>query len=298
MYGLGASLYNRKAVAKVYSVKGRPADNPLIVHISKKEELQNLTRKLLPEANLLINKFWPGPLTLVCRRSKNVPKTVTAGLNTVAVRMPSHPVAQKLLRSLGEPIAAPSANRSGRPSPTRYKDVVQELGDAVDFILSGGHSRLGLESTVLDITRRPFTILRPGSVTLEELQTVVPEVQYYERKKIKGAVRSPGLKHRHYEPRCKVVLVASKDWDKTCEEWKKKKFKLGVYAFRQKIEKDKKIIFFRSFKGNKKAYAKHLYAAFFDAEKAGVEALLVEAISPKGVGRAIMDRLQRASGNG
>jgi len=296
VYGLGARLYDEKAIAKIFSVKGRPADNPLIVHISNKKEIEILTRDLDSEAGKLIEKFWPGPLTLVCKRSKKVPLNVTAGLETVAVRMPKHPIALKLLRALGEPIAAPSANRSGRPSPTRYEDVMNELGKDVDLVLSGGHTSLGLESTVVDVTVKPFHILREGFVTYEQLKKVVSvEAPVGEaQKKIKTA-RSPGMKHQHYKPNCKVLLVEPKEWKKSLDHWMNEDYKLGLFSCSQKSPQNKKIVFARHFKGDKLKFARHIYSTFFDAEKEGVEVLLVESMKPTGVGRAILDRLSRAS---
>ena len=295
VYGLGARLSDPEAIRKVYRVKGRPSDNPLIVHVSGPEAFRRLTKRAPPEAFRLIRRFWPGPLTLVCRRSKLVPKTVTAGLETVAVRMPSHPVALKLLKAVGDPVAAPSANRSGRPSPTNARDVARELSGRVDLIIAGGHSRVGLESTVLDVTRKPFRILRPGAVTLEDLRKVVPEVESASARAPRGAAASPGLKHRHYRPSCSVVLVQPDQWDENLRRWARKGLKLGALSLRRRIPKRGVVVFSRSFGGDTGRFARSLYSSFFRAEQAGVEALLVESIEKRGVGAALMDRLSRAA---
>ena len=295
VYGLGAALFNERAIRKIYKVKGRARNNPLIVHIADAQQLETLVGKISQDVQKLIKKFWPGPLTIVCKRKAVVPSQVSAGLNTVAVRMPKNPVARKLIRMLGEPIAAPSANRSGRPSPTRYADVVKELGDQVDLVLNEKPSRLGLESTVVDTTRIPFQILRPGFVTLEDLKKVVPHVQPPSAKLNPKVFRSPGVGHPHYQPSFPVVLVRSKVWKKTLSKWKNKKLRLGVFSYRKEIPAYSSIVYSRKFFGDKVEYARNLYSNFFEAEEAGVEMLLAESVDKKGVGLALMDRLSRAS---
>lgn len=294
VYGLGARLFSPKGIQKIYSVKGRPSDNPLIVHIARLEQMSLLTEDLPAGAERIIKKFWPGPLTLVCRKSALVPKTVTAGLETVAVRMPSHPVARKLIEAVGEPIAAPSANRSGRPSPTRYADVVRELGGDADLILDGGSSEFGLESTVLDVTRVPFKILRPGSITLEALKKVFPKIALSAKLGKSGRAASPGMKHRHYQPACKVVLVDPKRWKKTVASWSRKNLLIGLLSRAKSIPLSSAVVFNQSF-SREEDYAKNLYRSFFEAEKKDVDVLLVERTAGTGLGAAIMDRLNRAS---
>ncbi len=293
VYGLGARLFSPEGIRNIYSVKGRPSDNPLIVHVSRIEQLDLLAEDLPAGARKLIKKFWPGPLTLVCRKSALVPKTVTAGLDTVAVRMPRHPIARKLIEAVGEPIAAPSANRSGRPSPTRRADVVRELGKDVDLIMEGGSSEFGLESTVLDVTKTPFKILRPGSITLEALRKVFPRVILNAKLRKGSAAASPGMKHRHYQPACKVVLVEPKLWKKTLATWSRKNLQLGTLS-RAAVPFSASIVFRQSF-SREADYAKNLYRSFFEAEKKDVDVLLVEKTAGRGLGTAIMDRLSRAS---
>ncbi len=294
VYGLGARLFSVQGIQKIYSVKGRPEDNPLIVHISNLEQLALLTENVPLGARKIIRKFWPGPLTIVCHKSALVPKSVTAGLDTVAIRMPQHPVARKLIDAVGEPIAAPSANRSGRPSPTRYNDVVKELGEDVDLILDGGSSRIGLESTVIDVTKIPFTVLRPGFITLEEMKKVFPKISAGKNHLSSGRARSPGMKHRHYQPACKVVLVEPGSWRNEIAEWSRKSSQLGVLSFARRIPQSNSIIFSKTILHDED-YAKNLYKNFFEAEKKSVDVLLVEKRAGLGLGAAIMDRLTRAS---
>lgn len=293
VYGLGARLSSERAVRKVYRVKGRPSDNPLIVHVATFQQFRALTRDLPKEAWALAAAFWPGPLTLVCRKSQAVPETVTAGLETVAIRMPNHRLARALIRAAGEPIAAPSANRSGRPSPTRFDDVRNELEGRADLILRGGDSRVGLESTVVDVTQRPFRILRPGFISVEQLRAVVPDVRAW-KGAVRGAAKSPGMKHRHYQPACKVVMVRPELWQKSVRDWTRRSLRLGVLSYTQAIPQAANICLRRRFRGQEQ-YARHLYSGFFEAERKKVDVLLVESPQAQGVGLALMDRLSRAS---
>lgn len=295
VYGLGAQAFNSKAVKKIFKIKGRPCDNPLIVHIGRANQLNSLAQNIPNEAAKLIQHFWPGPLTLVFKKRKEVPSVVTAGLNTIAVRMPRHPIALKLLRQLKEPVAAPSANRSGRPSPTRYSDAVQEIGHRADFILDGGKTRHGIESTVLDMTRKPFRILRQGSISKETLQKVSPQIFDHPRQKKILIARSPGTKHRHYVPNCSVVIVSPARWLKTIQKQKTKPIRIGVLSFSKTIPNQKNIVFIKKLNRNKERYAQQLYSSFFEAERLKIDLLFVESISEKGIGSAIMDRIKRAS---
>jgi L-threonylcarbamoyladenylate synthase len=206
VYGLGADALNPQAVERVFQAKGRPADNPLIVHVASVDEVESLTLSVPAAARILAAHFWPGPLTMVFRRSSIVPDITTAGLETVAVRVPAHPVARALLEASGKPIAAPSANRSGRPSPTCASHVLDDLGGWVRFILNAGPCSVGVESTVIDVTEEPPVLLRPGGVPIEELEAVVGEIRSLQGKSAASS-RSPGTRHRHYAPQA-TVLVA------------------------------------------------------------------------------------------
>ena len=296
VYGLGARMSDRAAVRKIFAAKGRPGDNPLIVHIASLGDLDALAREVPPAARKLADAFWPGPLTLVLKKSARVPDSVTAGLDTVAVRFPSHPVALELIRAAGEPIAAPSANRSGRPTATSSAHVRRELGGRIGMVLSGAGPDVGLESTVVDLSRRPYRVLRPGGVAPEDLRRAAPGVRFVWKARAgkAGVARSPGLRHRHYQPACRVVAVAPGAWEKTLERLVRSGERIGVLAFGKKIPRDPAIVFRRHFRGSPSRYARNLYDSFFRAEKKKVDVLVVESISDKGVGIAVMDRIRRA----
>jgi L-threonylcarbamoyladenylate synthase len=211
VYGLGANGLDPESVKKIFAAKGRPSDNPMILHISDMGMLGDIAVGISHKAKELIAKYWPGPLTLVLKKSDKVPHEATGGLDTVAVRMPSHPVALKLIALAGVPIAAPSANISGRPSPTLSKHVIEDLYGRVDMILAGDQTEIGLESTVIDLSEDNPVLLRPGSISLKQLEEVLGDVKVdksISRKVEKGQeVRSPGMKYRHYAPKGDMVLV-------------------------------------------------------------------------------------------
>lgn len=207
VYGLGANAFDVTAVNRIFLAKGRPADNPLIVHIADYATLPQVVSRVSSQAERLMQAFWPGPLSIVLPKSERVPAIVTAGLNTVAVRWPNHPVAAALIRLAGLPIAAPSANRSGRPSPTLAEHVATDLGDKVDLILDAGMAAIGLESTVIDVSGDEPVLLRPGAVTLEDLEQILGPVKVASaRPSPDQPVRSPGLKYTHYAPRAPLYL--------------------------------------------------------------------------------------------
>ena len=293
VYGLGARVFDDKAVARIFAVKGRPFDNPLIVHIADQEQLRLVTPEVPAIATHLIKAFWPGPLTLVLKRSHAVPALVSAGLATVAVRMPNHKDALALIRELNEPIAAPSANRSGRPSPTSAQYVRKELGASVDFILEGGPCEVGLESTVLDLISSIPRILRPGAVTLTSLRSIVGEVTPYSEGH--HAVSSPGQKHPHYAPALKLVLVEPNEWQDVLREALRLGKKIGTISIYKEVRaNDYSPLHYGRVMSGISDYAKNLFAAFYEAEAVGVEILFVEKVANEGLGVAIMDRLERA----
>lgn len=210
VYGLGANGLNEQAVSKIFTAKGRPADNPLIEHVAKKSDVRQLWRRMPKQAQVLMDTFWPGPLTLVAQKSEIVPLAVTAGLDTVAVRMPQNKTARALIAKAGVPIAAPSANRSGRPSPTTAQHVLDDLGGRIPLILDGGPCKYGVESTVLSLVGDPI-ILRPGAITREMLAALIGEVEVassvLEPLREGEAAASPGMKYRHYSPSAEVIVV-------------------------------------------------------------------------------------------
>lgn len=209
VYGLGANALEDAAVAKIFAAKGRPASNPLIVHIADLEDIHRVVTDFPPLAKSLARAFWPGPLTLVLRRREGVSPLVSAGLDTVAVRMPAHPVARALIRQAGVPVAAPSANRYTAVSPTTAAHVLEGLGDAIDFVIDAGPTSVGLESTVLSLVDAPPQILRPGMVTLAQVAAIAPEVCYAKPSFLGASVNraSPGLARKHYSPNAALIIV-------------------------------------------------------------------------------------------
>lgn len=282
VYGLGALAFDAKAVRRIFIAKGRPDDNPLIVHIADRSQVSDLAQKIPAYARQLMDAFWPGPLTLVLPRSSRVPDVVTAGLDTVGVRLPSHSIAHEFLREVGAPVAAPSANRSGRPSPTSWQAVVQDLNGRVAAILKGSRSGVGLESTVVDCTGRAPVILRAGGMTLEQLREVVPQARSSsEADRRRG--RSPGLKHRHYAPRAEVVLTDTLPVPAPAHSaW------IGIGA------SPKGVSFRRSCKDIRE-YAHEVFHFFRACEAKGIKKIYCQSIPLHGMGVALMDRLRRAA---
>ena len=211
VYGLGANALDENAVSKIYEAKGRPSDNPLIVHIYEKNQIHKLAKDISDKANIVMDNFWPGPITIILNKKDIVPSRTSGGLNTVAIRMPSNVIARELLKQTDLPIAAPSANISGRPSPTRAKHVYEEMNNRVEGIILGGDCTFGLESTVLDMTGDTPTILRPGSITKEDLECVIGEVNIdpaLEKKEDNIKAKAPGMKYTHYSPNAEVFIVS------------------------------------------------------------------------------------------
>jgi L-threonylcarbamoyladenylate synthase len=212
VYGIGANALDEEAIKKIYLAKGRPSDNPLIMHISDLNTLDKYVNDINEKSKQLIAQFWPGPLTLIFHKKNSVPDIITGGLETVAVRMPKHPIAYDIIRSAGVPIAAPSANISGKPSPTRGRHVIEDLDGRVDMIIDGGKATHGLESTVLDMTGTIPSILRPGSVTRSMIESVIGEVSYDNHlEDVTQVPKSPGMKYKHYAPKAPIKIVVGRD---------------------------------------------------------------------------------------
>ncbi|MDE2490392.1 MAG: threonylcarbamoyl-AMP synthase [Elusimicrobia bacterium] len=289
VYGLGARAFDPAAARRVYRAKGRPSDNPLIVHVASSGDLPRVVRRVTPLARRLIAAFWPGPLTLVLEKTARVPAAVTGGRSTVAVRCPSHPAARALLRALGEPIAAPSANRSGRPSPTAAAHVRRDLGGRIPLILDGGPCRRGLESAIVDARGRRPVLLRPGTISPERIARAAgAPVEAPGR----SAPAAPGTKHRHYAPTCRVVLVPPA-LVRNGALGRVKTPRAGL-VHRAPFS-GKRPSFVRRVPGDVSAYARALFSSLREAEAAGVRTLYVETVPDRGVGRAVMDRLRRAA---
>jgi L-threonylcarbamoyladenylate synthase len=294
VYGLGADALNPDAIARIFEAKGRPADNPLIVHVCDREMFIAVSDGLPPNATPLIERFWPGPLTLVVKRKANVAGAVSAGLPTIAVRMPRGNIALALIRRANTPVAAPSANASGRPSPTRATDVWLDLSGKIDLILDGGGTTLGIESTVLDLTAQPPIILRPGWITQSEIEDIIGPVRRAATDE--ELMRSPGTRHRHYSPRARVVLVESAGAGELlsiCNGF----LEHGPVGF---IGHTNLGIRDESFKqllleNDAGAYAGSIYSAFRDLDATGVTTIVVEGIQAGAAADAVMDRLRRAA---
>lgn len=304
VYGLGGNALDEKAVEKIFTAKGRPSDNPLIVHLSKFEDINKLCDDIPAVTKILADRFWPGPLTMIVPRSLQVPDIVTAGLDTVAIRIPSHPIANTLIELAGLPIAAPSANLSGKPSPTNEEHVIEDLMGRVDAIVCGGYTKVGVESTVLDITSNPPMILRPGGVTKEEIEEVIGQVSI--DPSLKNEVitpKSPGMKYTHYAPRADVLIVKGElkeminKINTLAEEREEQGLRVGIMATDETINQYSKgeIISVGS-RRDLKTVATNLFKVLREFDKRQVDIILSEGFEEVGIGQAIMNRLTKAAG--
>lgn len=293
VYGLGADALNEEAVKKVYKAKGRPSDNPMIVHIARASDIGQLTPKLSPDIVKLADCFWPGPLTLVLPKKEGIPKTTTGGLDTIAIRIPDNPVATELIRLSDTPIAAPSANISGKPSPTKAEHVIEDLSGLIDCILTGEDSRVGIESTVLDLTTDQPTILRPGIITAEQIEAAIgKKVIVPDNIKIDDgddeSPKAPGMKYKHYSPNAEMLVVEGQR-NKVEEEIQRLKAlnekmgsKVGVMLFEEQA-------FIEA--------AHDFFADLRELDSQGVDLIIAGALSDKdGVGFAVMNRMMKSAG--
>ncbi len=285
VYGLGANVFNAAAVRKIFAAKGRPPDNPLIVHIADKDDLPCLAREITPPARLLIEAFFPGPLTVVLRKSEAVPEIATAGLETVGVRAPQHPLAQEFIKACGVPLAAPSANLSGRPSPTTWEAVKEDLAGRIDCILRGEPTSVGLESTVVDCTGAAPFLLRAGAITLEQLRAVTPSIVLRAEGQNESA-RSPGLKYKHYAPQAQVRVIA--DAQQAIASLSAAYIGLDAPLDRAGFKLTRVC-------AGVEDYARHLFEFFRECDRAGAETIYCQAVAETGLGLALMDRLRRAA---
>ena len=291
VYGLGADALNPEAVGKVYAAKGRPSDNPMIVHISSKNDLSYLTFEITDDIRKLMDAFWPGPLTMVVPAAPVVPRVTTGGLDTVAVRMPSDPVAAALITSSETPIAAPSANLSGRPSPTSARHVIDDLDGRIDAIIQGGDCQVGIESTVVDMTGAVPAVLRPGIITAERLsQALGKTVEIDPAMNVKTAdfkPKSPGMKYKHYAPKAEMIIYKG-DREKVYLAMSEEKLRRTGYG--QKVE----IIMYDDSEPEKAA--REFFAKLRACDKAGVDLILAAAMREDGVGFAVMNRMFKSAG--
>lgn len=307
VYGLGANAMDGQAIAGIFKAKGRPADNPLIVHVASPETVGELVSNVPSVAKELMKAFWPGPLTIILPVGKAVPAEVTAGLNTVAVRMPRHPVALGLIRAAGVPVAAPSANTSGRPSPTTAQHVLTDLAGRIDMVLDGGPAGVGVESTVLDLTALVPVVLRPGGVTPEDLGRVLGTVevdpQARSAEQGEGRPRSPGMKYTHYAPRAQVILVEGQPEAVTAKiielarEYQAMGRQVGILSYADSADFTKVgEVILAGRRSQPETVAAALYAALRRFDETDVDLILAQGIDDRGVGLAVMNRLRKAAG--
>lgn len=283
VYGLGANVFDEEAIKKIFIAKGRPNDNPLIAHVADVSQISLLASHITESAQKLIDVFFPGPLTVVLPKNERVPTIATAGLQTVGVRMPNHPIANEFLKACDVPLVAPSANLSGKPSPTTWQAVYEDLNGKIDCILKGEQTDVGLESTVVDCTTDVPLILRAGAVTLEQLQSVVSSTRLANTKEDEPA-RSPGLKHKHYSPRARVVLIdkpqeASSSDDSAYIGLNAPESAFGIQQVCSSVEE----------------YAYDLFLFFRRCDERGIKIIFCQRVEEKDLGLALMDRLKRAA---
>ncbi|MBQ8533269.1 MAG: threonylcarbamoyl-AMP synthase [Clostridia bacterium] len=297
VYGLAADAKNEAAVKAIFEAKGRPQDNPLIVHIADISQLYEIAAEIPDKALTLAEKFWPGPLTMIFKKKSVIPDVTSGGLDTVAVRMPSHPIMQEIIRRGNLFIAAPSANISGRPSCTNALDVFEDFNGKIPLIIDGGECNIGLESTVLSLVTDTPTLFRPGFVTVEQLEETVGKIKISEAvtSPIKQGerVQSPGMKYRHYSPNAKVVLVKG-EHSKVCQFIKDKEDS-GVFALMFEGEKPIDNCLFYGKREDSAEQAKNLFKRLREVDRLGAKTVYVECPSTLGVGLATFNRLIRAA---
>lgn len=290
VYGLGANVFDAAAIAKIFAAKRRPADNPLIAHVGSLAAIDLLAAEITAPARKFIDAFFPAPLTVVLPKSEKVPLIATAGLDTIGVRMPENLLAQEFLKTCGVPLVAPSANLSGRPSPTAWQAVYEDLNGKIDCILKGEMTEIGLESTVVDCTTERPLVLRAGAISLEQLRQIVPETENYQPK-TGEAPRSPGLKHRHYSPRARVRLIKNEveiaEREPQHEKIERRAY-IGLNAPAGKFELIKIC-------ASVEEYARFVFAFFRAADAGGIDVIYCETVAETGIGRALIDRLRRAA---
>ena len=306
VYGLGANALDDEAVKKIFIAKGRPQDNPLIIHVSTKE-ISGLVKDVPEVAQKIIDKFWPGPLTVILEKKDIIPNVTSANLNTIGIRMPNSEIALKLIELAERPIAAPSANISGRPSPTEVERCVEDLNGRVDYIIGGESSDIGVESTIVDCTVNPPLVLRPGGITLEMLKEINPEIELDKALKSKPnddfKPKAPGMKYKHYAPNAHLKIIKGKN-EKTIEiineiveNYIEKGNDVAILTTNENLNKfnNGKVISLGS-ENDLKEIAKNLFEALRKCDDLGVQYILCQGFEENGVGFAIMNRLNKAAG--
>jgi L-threonylcarbamoyladenylate synthase len=287
VYGLGANVFSETALKKIFAAKGRPADNPLIVHVSTIGQIGLLTGTITPAAQTIIDNFFPGPITVIVPKRRTISPLVSAGLQTIGIRMPRHAAAQQFLQACGVPVAAPSANISGRPSPTSWQTVRDDLDGRIGCVLQGSKTDVGLESTVVDCTGRHPVVLRSGAVTLEQLQEVLPSTTVY-AKKTPAAAKSPGMKYRHYSPHARVILTSALTMPVLLPG--EASAYIGIDA-PMHMRKYAMVLLCDDLHD----YAQSVFSFFRQCDKKNIATIYCEEVGEEGIGRALMDRINRAA---
>lgn len=286
VYGLGANVYDDDAIKKIFVVKRRPTDNPLIVHISNINQIESLVKKINNCAKTIIENFFPGPITIVLEKNDAISELVSGGLNTIAIRMPSLEMTKKFIDECGVPIAAPSANLSGSPSPTSWKHVYNDLNGKIPCILKGPDCEVGIESTVVDCTKNKPVVLRPGIISIEDLKKVFSDVKIYKPKNI-SKPKSPGMKYKHYAPKAKVILINSEEDLEKIEFDKDKAAFIGLLKIKG-LKKIKRVNDLRD-------YARNIFKFFRQCDEENIEVIFCQSVPEIGLGLAIMNRLTKAA---
>ena len=305
VYGLGANALDKIAVEKIFKAKGRPQDNPLIIHVASLN-IEHLVKEIPNIAKEIMNKYWPGPITLIFNKSDLIPSITSAGLDTVGIRMPSNIIAKKLIEAAGTPIAAPSANISGRPSPTEVESCIEDLFGKIDYILGGNKSKVGVESTIVDCTCTPLCILRPGAITVEMLREIDPNIyidkSIMSKPKDDFKPKAPGMKYRHYAPKSPVKIISG-DLEKTVAKINEivqtnmGNKKIGIIATDETKSKYPYGTVVSLGNRNKlEDVASNLFEVLRGFDSIDVDLILSEAFEEKGIGVAIMNRLKKSAG--
>lgn len=300
VYGLAANVFNETAVKNIFKAKGRPSDNPLIVHISKLSDIYKVVSEFPEKAQRLANKFWPGPLTMILPKNESIPNCVTGGMNSVAVRFPSHEIARKIIKESGTPLVAPSANISGKPSPTKFEHVINDLSGKVDALLDGGDCTVGVESTVLSLISEVPTILRPGLITQKELSSVIGNVKMskfvFESPSKNTQVISPGMKYKHYSPETEVILLSGSSPNYSEYVNLNALKNVGAICFEEDIPFLKVPYISYGKRKCPEQQAKNLFNALRDADKLNVKTVYAHFENENEVSDAVFNRLIRAAG--
>lgn len=307
VYGLGGDALNPESSQKIYAAKGRPSDNPLIVHICCMEDLYKITKNVSSKAQKVAEAFWPGPLTMVFEKSERVPKETTGGLDTVAVRFPNHPVALAFIKEAGGFVAAPSANTSGRPSPTVGKYVYEDMQGKIEMLLDGGQVGIGVESTILDMTEEIPVILRPGYVTQEMLEECLGQKISLDPTLFGGGdgqrPKAPGMKYKHYAPKGELTIVSGKEaaiekyMKRELSEKKKQGYKTGVIVYEeQRSLYEADCIKVTGKRNDTKALARELFKILREFDEEQIDYMYCESVEKEGIGQAVMNRMLKAAG--